>query len=202
MTNNIKKIRKSKGIQQNELAEQLGMHVTSLNRIENNRSAPSLKRITQLAEALGVDVSDLMQDDITTQEVPIVGFVGAGAEITPDLEQVPPGGLNSVSLPFGMDDDMIAFEVKGDGMLPRYDDGDVIVAYRNQRRPTDTFYGSEAVVKTMNGKRYIKQVLKGAKGINLMSWNAKPIENVSIDWVGEIYVTIRADQIPRALKKK
>lgn len=202
MSNNIKKIRESKGIQQNEFADMLGLHVTNLNRIENGRSSPSTTRLAQIARLLEVDIADLVAHEITHHEVPVVGYIGAGAEIMPEFEQVPPEGLYLVTLPFSMPDEMIALEVKGDSMLPRYDDGDVVVVYRDQRRPIDTFYGSEAAVRTTDGKRYLKQILKGAKGVNLLSWNARPIENVALDWVGEIYVTVRSDQIRRAWNKK
>jgi len=202
MDNNIKKIRESKGIQQNEFAEMLGIHVTNLNRIERGKSSPSTVRLAQIARLLDVEITDLVSNDPKPHEVPVVGYIGAGAEIMPEFEQVPPEGIYSVTLPFAVPDDMIALEVKGDSMLPRYDDGDVVVVYREQRRPLETFFGSEAAVKTTEGKRYLKQILKGSRGVNLFSWNAKPIENVMLDWIGEIYVTVRADQIRRTWSKK
>src|SRR5215470_4150217 len=40
-------------------------------------------------------------------EVRIMGYVGAGAAIDPDVEQVPADGLAGVTLPFPLPDDMI-----------------------------------------------------------------------------------------------
>src|SRR6201991_5068351 len=65
--------------------------------------------------------------------VPIMGRVGAGASIEPEYEQVPPEGLGEVQLPFPCYDETIAFEVTGDSMLPKYENGDVIVVYKDQR---------------------------------------------------------------------
>src|SRR5215471_20663152 len=72
--------------------------------------------------------------------VPVMGRVGAGATIEPEYEQVPPEGLGEVELPFPIDEETIAFEVTGDSMLPKYENGDVIVVYREQRHPLASFY--------------------------------------------------------------
>ena len=91
-----------------------------------------------------------------------MGLVGAGAAIEPDFGKVPPAGLHTVDLPFPVPDGLIGFEVRGDAMLPRYDDGDVIVVWREQRRPTEGFIGEEAAVRTEEGRRYLKHVLPRA----------------------------------------
>src|SRR5262245_25575657 len=59
--------------------------------------------------------------------VPIMGRVGAGASIEPEYEQVPPEGLGEVELPFPVSEETIAFQVAGDSMLPKYENGDIIV---------------------------------------------------------------------------
>lgn len=130
--------------------------------------------------------------------VPIVGYVGAGAEVMPDFEQVPPEGLDQVTVPFPMPDDMIAFKVRGESMLPVFKDGAIIIVYREQKRPIEAFYGEEAAVRTSDGRRFIKTIMRGADGtVNLMSWNASPIENVRLEWIGEIFTIMP----PSALRK-
>src|SRR6476469_894172 len=42
--------------------------------------------------------------------VPIMGRVGVCASIEPEYEQVPPGGLGEVELPFSIAEETIAFE--------------------------------------------------------------------------------------------
>lgn len=66
---------------------------------------------------------------------PIMGRVGAGAVIEPDVEQVPPEGLGDIALPFPIMEETVAFEIVGDSMLPKYESGDVIVVYKDQRHP-------------------------------------------------------------------
>lgn len=130
-------------------------------------------------------------------EVAVMGKIGAGAVIEPDFDQTGKDGLYTVSLPFAVPDEMIALEVDGESMLPKYDPGDVIVVWREQRRNTESFIGQLAAVRTERGRRYLKTILKGSEpGLyRLESFNAKPIEDVSIQWVGEIHVIVPASQV-------
>lgn len=136
------------------------------------------------------------------RRVPVVGRVGAGATVEPEFEQE--GELYEVELPYPVPEDLIAFQVEGESMMPRYDDGDVILVWREQRRSLESFYGQEAAVRTSDGRRYIKTILYGKSqaAVNLQSFNAKLIEGVRLEWIGEIYSTIRADQVHRATGKK
>jgi repressor LexA len=135
--------------------------------------------------------------------VPIMGRIGAGASIEPEHEQVPPEGLGEVELPFPMAEETIAFEVTGDSMLPKYENGDIIVVFREQRHPLSSFYGEEAAVRLKTGERYLKTIERGksASLVNLKSFNAKPIVGVKLEWIGEIYVTLPRGQVERLRNK-
>src|ERR1700712_2596156 len=135
--------------------------------------------------------------------VPIMGRVGAGATIEPEFEQVPPEGLGEVELPFPISEETIAFEVAGDSMLPKYENGDVIVVYREQRHPLSSFFGEEAAVRLKTGERYLKTIERGksASMVTLTSFNAKPISGVKLEWIGEICVTLPRGQIERLRTK-
>jgi repressor LexA len=135
--------------------------------------------------------------------VPIMGRVGAGAVIEPEHEQVPPEGLGEVELPFPIAEETIAFEVAGDSMLPKYENGDIIVVFREQRYPLASFYGEEAAVRLKTGERYLKTIERGKSAtlVNLTSFNAKPINGVRLEWVGEICVTLPRGQIERLRAK-
>jgi len=154
-----------------------------------------------LAEARLIKASELQPiiDYLELNAVPIMGRVGAGASIVPELEQMPPEGLGEVELPFPIAEETIAFEVVGDSMLPKYENGDIIVVYRDQRHPLTSFYGEEAAVRLKSGERYLKTIERGKTGhvVNLTSFNAKPISGVKLEWIGEICVTLPRGQIER-----
>src|SRR5258707_2682111 len=142
-------------------------------------------------------------DYLELNSVPIMGRVGAGAIIESEHEQVPPEGPVEVELPFPVSEETIAFEVAGDSMLPKYENGDVIVVYREQRHPLASFYGEEAAVRLKTGERYLKTIERGKSAtlVNLTSFTAKPINGAKLEWIGEICVTLPRGQIERLRAK-
>jgi transcriptional regulator with XRE-family HTH domain len=59
---NIRKIRKDKGIKQNELAFKIGIEPTNLRRIESAKSIPTFRTLCKIATALEEDVKNLIPD--------------------------------------------------------------------------------------------------------------------------------------------
>ncbi|SOC42463.1 phage repressor protein C with HTH and peptisase S24 domain [Rhizobium subbaraonis] len=184
----IRAIMAATGKTQMQLAEELNVSQSTVNRWLGSAEPEGHRR-----DAINELYETLVQKQHATDEgteIPVMGFIGAGAEIMPEFEQVPPDGISHVIVPFPLPAEMIAFEVRGDSMLPVYKDGHVIVCYREQKRPIEAFYGEDAAVRTSDGRRFIKTIMRGNPGINLMSWNAAPIENVSLEWIGEIFATL------------
>src|SRR3954449_6581401 len=158
-----------------------------------------------LAEIRQIKATEIQPiiDYLELNSVPIMGRVGAGAVIEPDNEQVPPEGLGEVELPFPITEETVAFEVAGDSMLPKYETGDIIVVYREQRYPLSSFFGEEAVVRLKTGERYLKTIERGKSPslVNLASFNAKQIVGVKLEWVGEICLSMPKGQLERLRAK-
>ena len=57
---NLKKIREYKGFTQAQLASDSDVDISYISRIENGRISPSLIYITHMADALGVDMKQLI----------------------------------------------------------------------------------------------------------------------------------------------
>lgn len=177
------------------LAEYLGVDANKITRWANYESGKE-------SHVIPADVFQRMQaffDDYVGMpnpdgaSVPLMGYVGAGAVIEPDFEQVPPEGLDSVELPFSVPDDLIAFAVRGISMMPVYKPGTIIVVYREQKKPIESFYGIDAAVRTSDGRRFIKTINVGSKPrtVSLVSFNdPEVISNVHLEWVGEIFAVL------------
>lgn len=58
----IKKIRKKKGITQEQLAERAGLNRTHLYRLETGRQSMTLRTLKIIADALDVRVRELVKD--------------------------------------------------------------------------------------------------------------------------------------------
>lgn len=61
----IKKLRKSKGVTQRELAERLGISEQAISKWEKNLSNPSTKNLLQIAKIFGVSITYFYQDEET-----------------------------------------------------------------------------------------------------------------------------------------
>jgi len=121
----------------------------------------------------------------------VVGRIGAGAEILPEFEQIPPEGLSEVELALPLRQDAVAFEVEGDSMWPRYNSGDLVICDEREHDP-QVIAGQEAAVRTADGKRYLKTIRRGAVSgtFDLESHNAPPIRNVIIEWAAPILMIL------------
>lgn len=202
------------GISQAELARQLTESLgRSVDRAAINKMSKGKRKVA--ADEL-VHISKLTNypaptepDDVGAAEhsdrftVTVMGKIGAGSSIMPEVEQVPVGGLYEIRTPFTVPRGAIAFEVDGDSMWPRYDPGDVIVCWR-QGSSMEEVIGWEAAVRTADGQRYLKRILEGAEPgtFDLESHNAPPIRGVRIEWVAQVHAVIRADMWKKASPKE
>lgn len=213
-------------LSQPDLAELIGMSQQGIHSIEAGESGRPRKLI-ELADALrtstiwllkGTGPEEIPDDNLpsgtaeATPEpplierttVPIMGYVGAGARVEPEFEQVPAEGLDTIELPFLVPEGIIGLGVRGDSMIPVYRDGDAILVWQEQRLATENYVGEEAAVRTEDGHRYLKEIQRGQRRnvYDLHSHNARLIKGVKIAWVGEIYLIVRAGQIRRAARSR
>jgi transcriptional regulator with XRE-family HTH domain len=67
----IKILRKEKGISQQEFANQLGIHLTHVSRLENGHYQPSLEVLKKMMEIFKVSADYLVNDDTDMCDVNI-----------------------------------------------------------------------------------------------------------------------------------
>ena len=136
---------------------------------------------------------------VTAQDILFGAAEEPSHEAEPVLGDLLEIRLDHIDLPFLVDEGIVAFKVRGESMRPSYRDGDAILVWREQRMATEAYIGEEVVVRTQDGRRFLKEVHgTGRRGVyNLYSHNDRIIENVRLEWVGEIYLIVRAIQIRR-----
>lgn len=194
-----------------EAARAFGWTTSTYLGYENGDREPSKAMARRLADAYKVSLDWLLTGrgepksgaNGLSYRVTVMGKIGAGAAILPEMEQIPGHGLYEIETPFTVPKGAIAFEVEGDSMWPRYDPGDVIVCWR-QGSNMEEVIGWEAAVRTAEGHRYLKRILQGAEPgtFDLESHNAPPIRGVKIEWVAQVHAVVRADMWKNANPKQ
>jgi len=120
--------------------------------------------------------------------VPVVGFVGAGAEVF----AIDDGGfLDEIEAPPGIGPNAVAVLVKGDSMYPRYMEGDTLIY--DAHAPLERADGQECVVALPDGRRFVKVVRVNGQGtVTLESFNAPPMRDMPVEWAAPILWVRRA----------
>lgn len=174
-----------------EVMEQRGWKATTLSlRIGNNRTLVrdllernddiKLGTLTSLAGVLDVPLHRLL----AAPGVPIVGYIGAGGQIvfeeftTDETAPRPPATTGTLE----------ALVVRGDSMLPKYRDGDIIYIQKEHDGLLEDYLGEDCAVRLASGETFIKQLIRGSEPerFTLLSLNAPPIENVEVEWATPI----------------
>ena len=178
-----------------DAARAFGWTVSTYLGHENGDRNPSRAAAERYAARYGVRWEWLLTgqgNPVAPNIVSVMGRIGAGAEIMPDFEQLPPDGLYQIEVPIEIPHDAIAFEVEGDSMWPRYDGGDVVICWR-EGTDVRQVIGWEAAVRTADGRRYLKRILEGGapRTFDLESYNAPIIRGVKLDWVSRVNLVVR-----------
>ena len=162
-------VRKSLGLSQAEVARRLGWSPPNYARIEKGRITPSFKSLEAIAGALEVPLAALTADRSLAEEVPVIAFVSAGPGVEFTDQGYPAGGgmYFLPRPPQFTDPNGFGVEVSGDSMVPKYEDGQVVMV-DTRKRPVS---GDYAVVGLMNGDKYVKRYREAGGMVILESVN-------------------------------
>lgn len=165
-------------------ARRFGWGETTYRSHENGARGFKLNRAIEYGRAFRVSPEWLLfgKGDNGKKPVPLVGYVGAGAEMVPIDDG---GALDDVDPPPGVGPSAVAVMVRGDSMFPRYMDGDLLIY--DQHTVLSDADGHECIVSLVDGRKFVKMVRVDHRGeVTLESWNAPPLRNVSVEWVARI----------------
>lgn len=176
----LREIMDRKGVKPTTLSLKVGRNKSLVKDLFERTNDISVSTLAKLAGALDVTVVDLL----AAPGVPLVGYIGAGGVVI--YEDM--GNDEVVVRPPNVSIKLVALAVRGDSMLPKYQNGDIIYIARDHDGVLPQYLGQDCAVRLTSGETYIKQLIKGSEEgkFTLLSLNAPPIENVEIEWATPI----------------
>lgn len=145
----------------------------------------SLKGSTQdqIAEAFGI-AADEMFGASGNRTVPLVGYVGAGAEAHFYAEG--DGPLDDVDAPPWANDQTRASEIRGESLGPLFERW--LIFYDDVRSPvTPDLHGRLCILGLPNGKVLVKKIRPAGNGLfHLLSNTEEPIWDQEIAWAAVV----------------
>ena len=165
----LRSLRRSLGLSQAEVARRLGWSPPNYARIEQGRVTPTLRSLDAIACALQVPLSDLATERPLSGDIPVVALASAGPGMPLTEEGYPVGtGMYLVERPPHFSDpNGFGVEVSGDSMVPKYEQGQVVMVDTRKRAVS----GDYAVVGLVTGERYIKRYREASGRVILESLN-------------------------------
>lgn len=158
-----------------------------IGRLEQGNRRLALSSARLFAQAMGVDTSEILPSE--DGEVPIVGYIGAGAEVFP-IDDYPKGqGIGDVPCPRGVDPARtVAAIVRGSSMEPLIPEGWLVFYSRDPEQDVAGVVGKLCVVKVVDGATMLKQVRRGYSPgrFNLVSSNAGILEDQALEWASPV----------------
>jgi len=169
---NMKKIRESRKMTLEEMADTLGTTKQALSRYERGERTPKITAAAKFADILGIPLLDLVGEEpilpdnvrkintLHRQTIPLIGSVAAGEPIlaTEDCEVY-------IDAPVKAD---YALTVEGDSMSPTFIEGDIIYI----RQQDDVDDGTVGVV-LCEDSACLKHIYHIKNGLQLVSENPK-----------------------------
>jgi len=145
----------------------------------------TVNQVEKLAKAIGRHAADF----ILPATVPVVGRVGAGAEMHPFDDGPNGSGIGEVGAPPGCPADAVAVEVVGESMFPDYWEGDVLLYRRDFPFDRSGCLYRHCVVKVAEGPTLVKRIKPGSAPdrFTLESTNAPPRPDQRIEWAAPIF---------------
>lgn len=193
----IREIRRGLDMSQERFAEAVAVEQPTISRWERGIDEPERFRypgLMELAKEAGVDadISDLLLNTPSTNNsknlCPVVGYVGAGAEVYAYDDHALGGGLDEVDAPVWISGECVAVRIRGDSMYPLRD-GWLLFYARDASGVPEDCVGELCVLKLADdGATLVKEVRRGTKDnhFHLHSWNAPVLEDQRLEWAARV----------------
>jgi transcriptional regulator with XRE-family HTH domain len=185
----IEQAMEAKGLSRRSLSRAAELSESAVRDLLTRTDNPGIGTLRKIAEALEMPVDELTGEGL---QVPVLGKVGAGGEVLfatdPDDELNDLDNLPSVPRPPLVQGRLMALQVIGSSMLPKYEDGDIIYVRRDHEGILPTYLGRYCAVRTAEGGTFLKMLSPGSQPerYTLRSLNAPDMENVEVVWAAPV----------------
>lgn len=172
--------------------EAFGFTAASYYQHEGGQRTPLRDTLERYSRAYRVNYSWLLTGEGKPRNekrtVPVVGLVGAKAEIYSIDDHEKGAGLEVVDAPPGVAEGTVCVVVRGESMVPQYRDGTRIF-YSQHLPPEECLYDQNgAVVRLADGRMMLKRILPGTRPglFTLASVNADDLIDQELEWAAPI----------------
>jgi DNA-binding transcriptional regulator YiaG len=179
LPNRIKALRKERHMTVEQLAERAGYSTGHVSNIENHKRGFTPRSLKMIATVLGVKPAELLDTSNAWQTIPIFGMIGDKGIFRP-AGDTPTSSPPSIKVPLALGE-VLALQVDGQSLYPRYEDGAVII-YPKRAMNVDDCVGEECFVVLSDGVSMIRRVDRGSDDEHhtLTFHNQIPLINVEI----------------------
>lgn len=163
----VRKLRNSRGLTQHDLANKSNISRSYLSDVEGGRYNPSIETLKDIANALGVQLIELLGDAEHNKQgikIPVLGRVVAGIPLEAITDII---DYEEISAEMAAKGEYFALKVRGESMAPRIKDGDIVII----RKQPDINSGDLAIVIINGYDATLKKVIKQEGGILLSASN-------------------------------
>ena len=180
---------------QKDFCRDLEFRETTVSDWLNAKTYPRIDKIEKMANYVGIEKSDLVEDhtytksDIPVYRIPIVGKVVAGTPIDA-IENIT--DYIRVTNPEAADGSYYGLYVTGASMEPEMREGDLVIVHKQ-----DYFDSGDICIVLVNGSEAtVKKVMKNEQGLTLIGfkpivypplfYNAHEVENLPVRIIGKV----------------
>lgn len=180
----IEREMKRKGFSKRSLSSAAQLSESAVRDVLTRTENPGIDTLRKIAEALEIPVDALTGAGL---RVPVLGKIGAGGEVLfseetneTDLPTAPRPPLTAGRL--------MALEVVGSSMLPKYESGDIIYVRRDHDGVLPSYVGKYCAIRTADGGTFLKILAAGTQSdrYTLRSLNAEDMVDAEVVWASPV----------------
>jgi lambda repressor-like predicted transcriptional regulator len=184
-----------KGYSKRGLSAKAGLSESAIRDLLTKVDNPGIGTLRKIAEALEMPTDQLTGAGLV---VPLLGSIGAGGQILyyvdPD-DELNRADIRHVPRPPLAQGRLMALEVVGSSMLPKYEEGDIIYVRRDHDGILPSYLNKYCAVRTADGGTFLKILAPGSETerYTLRSLNAPDMENVEVIWASRVAFVMPRD---------